>query len=63
MTILVPLISLLVLVFGLLLYYRNPPADPRTANIGLHMFWVGLLVFLFQIGPLVAALHSISFNR
>ena len=52
MQILILLISLLVLLFGLLLYYRTtPPADPRTVNIGLHMFWVGLLVFLIQIGP------------
>jgi hypothetical protein len=58
MQVLIPLISLLVLLFGLILYYRNPPADPRTANVGLHMFWVGLLVFLFQLTPLIDALRT-----
>ena len=53
-----PLILLLVLLLGLILYYRNPPADPRTANVGLHMFWVGLLVFLFQLGPFITAFQT-----
>jgi hypothetical protein len=55
----IALIPLLVLVIGLALYYRTtPPADPRTANIGLHMFWVGLLVFLMQMPQFVLWLQT-----
>ena len=52
-------LSLIICVLGLVIYFitGNPTTPPpSTVNqkcnvIGLHMFWVGLLVFLLQLGP------------
>jgi hypothetical protein len=55
-------LSLVICIIGLIIFivtpgpYPNPPTLPYTyatkANvIGLHMFWVGLFVFLLQYGP------------
>ena len=56
----IAIIPLLVMLIGLWLYYRPvPPADPRTAQIGLNMFWVGLLVLLIDLGPFVEYLAAL----
>ena len=45
--------SLLVCLVGLVMYLilANPPSQSilqqKGSTVGLHMFWVGLLVFLF----------------
>lgn len=59
----IAIVPLLVLLIGLVLYYRpSPPCDPRTVVIGLHCFWVGLLVFLLDLGLFVAYLDQ-NFHR
>lgn len=40
------LLPFFVCLAGLLLYLTE---DPRSQTIGLHMFWVGLLVFLLYL--------------
>jgi hypothetical protein len=56
----ISLVPLLVMLLGLILFYRtSPPADPRTSTIGLHCFWVGLLVLLLQLAPLIAAIGGL----
>lgn len=54
-------IALLVCIIGLIMFIVTPgpnPPPPSPGNygqkanvIGLHMFWVGLFVFLMQLGP------------
>lgn len=51
--------SLLVCLIGLILYFLfgNPSAQPpqpgpmsqKVSTVGLHMFWVGLFVFLLHV--------------
>lgn len=50
--------SLLICLLGLIIYYvtcsHTDPApsvfESKSNVIGLHMFWVGLLAFLMQVG-------------
>ena len=52
-------LSLLVAVIGLLIYSLRPTPDtnPKMAEIGRIMFWVGLLAFLFNDSALVGVLR------
>ena len=51
-------ISLVVCILGLILFLAfAPPSTPprgKYADLGLHMFWVGLLVTLLRWAPGVA---------
>ena len=56
--------SLLVCLLGLIMYLvlGNPPStsvlQSKGSTVGLHMFWVGLLVFLFNFGGTVSLLRK-----
>lgn len=49
------LLSVLVLVAGLVIYGLS---NAKASAVGLHMFWVGLLVFLLHGDQVVTLLHS-----
>jgi hypothetical protein len=52
-------LSLLVAVIGLLIYSLrpNPDTNPKMAEIGRIMFWVGLLAFLLTDSQLLTVLR------
>lgn len=45
------LLSLIICLVGMVLYVL--PVDSKISTIGLHMFWVGLLVFLAKYSGVV----------
>jgi hypothetical protein len=49
------LLSLLICLIGLLMYALA--ANPKLVQIGLDMFWVGLLAFLLQDAAVINILH------
>ena len=49
-------LPLLVSIIGVLLYALS--ANPKVSQIGLHMFWVGLLAFL-----LLYPVHPLAVDR
>lgn len=55
--------SLLVCLVGLVLFFvfPQPPSSPNSQKlgaVGLHMFWVGLFVFLLNFGGTVSLLRK-----